>query len=82
MFLRDAKSTFQGDAGRAKQTFAEKRADEGDAMRNATRRVEGGQGMQWIRRPIAARLRDLNKSSAECKRGMSGEVGDRQHFVA
>ena len=51
-------------------------------MRDAARRIEFGQRAVGVGRPVAAGFGDFDESGAQGERGMAGEVGDGEHFVA
>src|SRR5437899_2034393 len=73
---------FEGKAGAGDGAFVEDAADEGDAVRDAAGWVEFWQGLRGVGRPIAAGFGDFDEAGAEGERGVAGEVGDGEDFVA
>src|SRR5277367_682304 len=63
-----SKRALQGNASAAQRSLLEETSDQGHAMRHPSRRRKSGQGILWIRRPIAAGLRDFDKTRSQCKR--------------
>src|SRR5690242_1594765 len=51
-------------------------------MRNATRRGEFWQRVLRVGRPVGARFRDFDKTSAKRERRVAGVVANGEHFVA
>src|SRR4051812_41747801 len=74
--------TFERDSYLPNQSVIKQAAQDGDAVRHAPRRVELRQRIRRIRRPIAARFGNFDKTCAQGQRWMSGEVRDRELFIA
>src|SRR5260370_37414767 len=64
------------------RALIEQAADQRNPMGHASRRGESGQRIPRIRRPIAARLANLDEARPERERRMSREIADGWHFVA
>src|ERR1700722_12911951 len=62
--------------------LVEQAADEGHAVRHASRRVEFHRRMFGIGRPVAARFGDFDEARAQRQRRYPDEVADGQHVIA
>src|SRR5207237_1846178 len=81
-FIHYVESAFQRDAHASNRSFVEQAAYQGYAVGHAAWRRELGQRMCRVRRPIAARLRNLHEAGAQREAGMAGKVRDGQDLVA
>jgi len=73
---------FKRDARAAESAFFEKAADERYTVGHAARRIELRQRIFGIGRPVAARFGDFDEAGAERERGLAGEIGNGEYFVA
>jgi len=73
---------FQGEAGAAQSAFFEEAADQGYAVGDAARRGEFRDGAAGVGGPIGAGFSDFDETGAHGERGLAGEIGDGEHFVA
>src|SRR5947199_10782836 len=73
---------FEGEAGAGYGPFVEDAADEGDAVRDPAGWGEFGQGLGGVGGPVGPGFGDFDEAGAEGERGVAGEVGDREDFVA
>src|SRR5947199_10090004 len=81
-FIGHVETALQRLAGTSQRAFIEETPDQSYAVRHAARRRKPGQGIVWIRRPVAARFRYLNETGTQRERRMPGEVRDSQHLIA
>jgi len=82
VFGGDGQGTLQSQGGTGKGAFVEEAADQGDAVGDTARRGEFRERGGGVGGPVAAGFGDLDETGAEGERWVSGEVADRQHFVA
>src|ERR1051326_1945405 len=61
----DAEGFFQRQADLSDQAIIEQAAQDRDAMRDAARRIELGQRVVFIRRPVAARFCNCDETGAQ-----------------
>ena len=78
----DVEGAFEGQAGAAEGAFFEEAADEGDAVGDAARWGEFCDGAAGVGCPIGAGFGDFDETGAHGERGLAGEIGDGEHFVA
>ena len=78
----DVEGFFEGEACASEGAFVEEAADEGNAVGDAARGRESGEGMRRVGGPVAAGFGDFDETGAEGERRVSGEVRNIEHFVA
>src|ERR1017187_2722681 len=79
---RHLEGAFESHTGTYQGALVEEPANQCDAVWNAARRREFRQGVGRVWRPIAARLAHMYEACVKGERRMSGEIADREHFVA
>jgi len=65
MLFRDVEGALQRDSGRSQNAFVERLGDEGDAVRNAARRRNFGNGCAGSGAQSLARFGDLDEAGAQ-----------------
>ena len=78
----DVEGAFEGEAGAAEGAFFEEAADYGDAVGDAAGWGEFWDGAAGVRGPVGAGFGDFDETGAHGERGLAGEIGDGEHFVA